>query len=135
MVLHADGGYLGSKPYAASGKYIDRMSDYCKGCRFEVKDSTGPDACPLNALYWHFLMENEDRLASNPRMGLVYRSLARFSPERRAELKAKATATLGEWGIAGGPDAARAASADIASSGVSDDTGPGQADRRMEPSA
>ena len=124
MVLHADGGYLGSKPYAASGKYIDRMSDYCKGCRFNVKDSTGPDACPLNALYWHFLMENEERLASNPRMGLVYRSLARFNPERRAELKAKAIATLGDWGIAGDPDAASDASAGIASAGASDNAGP-----------
>ena len=120
MVLHADGGYLGSKPYAASGKYIDRMSDYCKGCRFDVKDSSGPDACPLNALYWHFLMENEARLAGNPRMGLVYRSLAKFSPERRAELRAKAAATLGEWGIAGDAPS---------------DAGSVPADKQMEPSA
>ena len=100
MVLYADGGFLGSKPYAASGKYIDRMSDYCKDCRYNVKDSTGPDACPLNALYWHFLMENEDRLTGNPRMGLVYRSLAKFTPQRRADLRRKATETLVEWGIA-----------------------------------
>ncbi|MNF07025.1 hypothetical protein D3C80_2071040 [compost metagenome] len=62
MVMHADGGYLGSKPYCASGRYIQRMSDYCKGCRYRVDEATGPQACPFNALYWHFLMRHRDRL-------------------------------------------------------------------------
>ena len=100
MVLHADGGYLGSKPYAASGAYINRMSDYCRDCAFDVKGSTEEGACPLNALYWHFLMENQQQLEGNPRMGLTYRNLARMSDERRAGLKAKAQQTLKDWGVA-----------------------------------
>lgn len=90
MILYADGGLLGSKPYAASGKYIDRMSDYCGGCRYDVKQQTGPDACPFNALYWHFLMRHEDRLRGNRRMALIYKSLDRFEDAKRAALKAQA---------------------------------------------
>jgi deoxyribodipyrimidine photolyase-related protein len=86
MVLHADGGLLGSKPYAASGAYIDRMSDYCEGCRFDPGVKSGPKACPFNYLYWDFLIRNETRLARNPRMAMPYRTLARFTPERRAEI-------------------------------------------------
>ena len=55
MSQFADGGLVGSKPYAASGAYIDRMSDYCGGCRYDVKARGGPDACPFNPLYWDFL--------------------------------------------------------------------------------
>ena len=62
MVMHADGGYLGSKPYCASGQYIKRMSDYCRGCAYKVSESTSEDACPFNALYWHFLMRHRDLL-------------------------------------------------------------------------
>lgn len=83
MALHADGGLLGSKPYAASGAYIDRMSDYCGHCRFSPKIKLGQGACPFNHLYWHFLMENQHRLAGNPRMAMPYRTLARMSAERR----------------------------------------------------
>jgi len=83
MVLFADGGLLASKPYAASGAYIDRMSDYCKGCAYDVRAKTGEKACPFNYLYWNFLIENEDRLSSNPRMGMPYRNLARMSEARR----------------------------------------------------
>ena len=94
MVLFADGGVLASKPYAASGKYIDRMSDYCAGCAYDVARSDGDGACPLNALYWNFLMANEDRLRANPRMAMPYRTLARFAPERRARLRADAARFL-----------------------------------------
>jgi deoxyribodipyrimidine photolyase-related protein len=95
MALFADGGVLASKPYAASGKYIDRMSDYCRDCAYDVARSDGDDACPFNALYWNFLMANERKLGSNPRMAMPYRTLARFTPERRERLRADAQRFLG----------------------------------------
>jgi deoxyribodipyrimidine photolyase-related protein len=91
MVMFADGGLLASKPYAASGAYIDRMSDYCANCRYDPGLKSGPKACPFNALYWNFLIENEARLKGNPRMAMPYRNLARFPPERRAEIRREAT--------------------------------------------
>jgi len=90
MILFADGGLLGSKPYAASGKYIDRMSDYCSNCRFDAKKQIGPKACPLNALYWHFLMRHEDKLRGNQRMSMIYRNLDRFDDEKREALRRQA---------------------------------------------
>jgi len=75
MVLFADGGLLASKPYAASGAYINRMSDYCSDCRFSPGKKLGEGACPFNYLYWYFLIVNEKKLGSNPRMGLAYRNL------------------------------------------------------------
>jgi deoxyribodipyrimidine photolyase-related protein len=94
MVLHADGGRLGSKPYAASGAYINRMSDYCRGCAYDPAVKDGPGACPFNILYWAFLMDNAEALAGNPRMAMPYRTLERMAPERRARLKAEADAFL-----------------------------------------
>lgn len=90
MVMHADGGYLGSKPYCASGQYIKRMSNHCQGCSYKVSESTGESACPFNALYWHFLMRHRERLERNPRLGMVYRNLARMD-----DVKKRA---LWEWG-------------------------------------
>lgn len=86
MALFADGGRLGSKPYAASGAYIDRMSDYCGGCRYRVRQKAGPDACPFNYLYWDFIARHRERFARNPRMGPIVRNLDRMSPARRAEI-------------------------------------------------
>jgi deoxyribodipyrimidine photolyase-related protein len=90
MVLFADGGVLASKPYAASGAYINRMSDYCTGCAYDVKEKSGPEACPFNLLYWHFLIENRQRLEANPRMAMPYRTLAKMSDERRAQITQEA---------------------------------------------
>jgi deoxyribodipyrimidine photolyase-related protein len=83
MVLFADGGYLASKPYAAGGAYINRMSNYCQNCRYKVAEKTGGDACPFNYLYWHFLIKNRDRLGNNARLGMIYRSLDRMSDEKQ----------------------------------------------------
>ncbi|WP_181705777.1 cryptochrome/photolyase family protein [Chthonobacter rhizosphaerae] len=94
MVLFADGGLLASKPYAASGAYIDRMSDYCAGCAYRPDVKTGEGACPFNYLYWNFLIENERILSRNPRMAMPYRTLARFSAERRAEIRRDAETFL-----------------------------------------
>ena len=88
MALFADGGIMASKPYAASGAYIDRMSDFCTGCRYDVKTKNGPDACPFNYLYWNFMLENEDTLKTNPRVQPVMRTLARMTPEKIEAVRA-----------------------------------------------
>ncbi|WP_404296146.1 cryptochrome/photolyase family protein [Halomonas sp.] len=90
MVLHADGGLMGSKPYCASGKYIDRMSDHCRHCRFDPKKVTGEGACPLNSLYWHFLERHAETLSANPRMKLIYGSLAKMKEEKRDAIRDQA---------------------------------------------
>jgi deoxyribodipyrimidine photolyase-related protein len=94
MVLHADGGMLGSKPYAASGKYIDRMSDYCRHCRFDVAETVGENACPFNALYWRFLDRHADRLRGNRRMAMIYKTWDRFDDGRRAAILSRAEDVL-----------------------------------------
>ena len=94
MSQFADGGLLGSKPYAASGAYIDRMSDYCRHCRYDVKKRVGEDACPFNALYWDFLVRHEDKLGRNPRLAMPYRNWARMKPADRDATRAQAKAFL-----------------------------------------
>lgn len=94
MALFADGGLLGSKPYAASGAYIDRMSDYCGECAYDVKQKAGEKACPFNYLYWDFLIRNEKVLAGNQRLAMPYRNLARFKPDRVREIRADAKRLL-----------------------------------------
>jgi len=84
MSQFADGGIVASKPYAASGNYIHRMSDYCAGCAYDVRARTGPRACPFNPLYWHFLNRHRARLEGNPRMAQMYRTWDRMDAERRA---------------------------------------------------
>lgn len=84
MALYADGGRFTSKPYVASGAYIRRMSNYCKGCRYRPEVRTGPDACPVTALFWRFLIEHEAAFARNPRTALMAKNVARLSVEDRA---------------------------------------------------
>ena len=87
---------MASKPYAASGAYINRMSNYCRSCAYDVRKKTGEGACPFNYLYWDFLMRNEDRLKGNPRMGMPYRTLAKKSEAERETIRADARAFIGE---------------------------------------
>lgn len=74
MTQYADGGLLATKPYAASGNYINKMSDYCSECEYDPKLKTERHACPLNSLYWHFLHRHRDKLGNNPRVGMIYRN-------------------------------------------------------------
>jgi deoxyribodipyrimidine photolyase-related protein len=94
MAVWADGGQMASKPYAASGAYIDRMSDFCFGCAYDVKQKTGPRACPFNYLYWAFLIRNQARLAGNARLAMPYRALAGWPAARKAATLAEADAFL-----------------------------------------
>ena len=94
MALFADGGIMASKPYAASGAYIDRMSDYCSGCSFDPDVKLGKGACPFNLLYWDFLMRHEDVLGRNPRLAMPYRTLKGFSPDRRQAIRREAASVL-----------------------------------------
>lgn len=94
MSQFADGGLLASKPYAASGNYLNRMSDYCGECCYDVKQRTGVGACPFNALYWDFLARNADKLAGNPRMSQMYATWNRFSPAEQSGIRSQAGAFL-----------------------------------------
>jgi deoxyribodipyrimidine photolyase-related protein len=90
MALFADGGIVGSKPYASSGAYINRMSDYCGKCHYDVKDAVGERACPFNALYWDFMARHAERFAGNQRMSMTLRTLERMDPARVQALRDRA---------------------------------------------
>ncbi|WP_374410572.1 cryptochrome/photolyase family protein [Hydrogenophaga sp.] len=92
MSQYGDGGLLGSKPYVATGKYIQRMSNHCSACRFDPAQSTGPKACPFTTLYWDFLMRHEPLLRQNPRMAMQMKNLDRLAPEAREAITAQARA-------------------------------------------
>lgn len=94
MSQFADGGLLGSKPYAGGGNYINKMSDYCGSCRYDVKQRTGRDACPFNALYWDFLDRNADKLRGNPRLGTVYATWEKMGETARTETRKSAAEFL-----------------------------------------
>tara|TARA_B100000795_G_scaffold84860_1_gene61655 strand:- start:2271 stop:3821 length:1551 start_codon:yes stop_codon:yes gene_type:complete len=87
MALFADGGYLASKPYAAGGGYINKMSNYCKSCSYSVTKKSGPDACPFNYLYWDFLERNRNKLGNNHRIGMMYKVYDRMSEEKKEMIK------------------------------------------------
>ncbi len=90
MSQYGDGGVMASKPYVATGKYIQRMSDHCRGCRFDPAEATGPDACPFTTLYWDYLLRHESQLRGNQRMTMQLKNLARLDASRRAEIRGRA---------------------------------------------
>jgi len=98
MATFADGGVVGSKPYAAGGAYINRMSDYCAGCAYDVKDRLGEKACPFNALYWDFLDRNAGTLRQSIRLAMPYRSLEGMATSDRDAIRAKAAALREQLG-------------------------------------
>jgi deoxyribodipyrimidine photolyase-related protein len=94
MSQFGDGGLLGSKPYVSSCAYINRMSDYCRTCSYDVSKRVGEDACPFNALYWHFLDRHRGKLGRNRRLAMPYRTWDRQPEDARAATLAQATAFL-----------------------------------------
>ncbi|MFG6441398.1 cryptochrome/photolyase family protein [Roseateles sp. LKC17W] len=99
MSQYADGGLMGSKPYVATGKYIQRMSPHCQGCRYDPAQRAGDRACPFTTLYWDFLMRHEQALARNPRMALQVKNVARLSDaDRQAVLERAGAIRRGEVG-------------------------------------
>jgi deoxyribodipyrimidine photolyase-related protein len=94
MSQFADGGLLASKPYAASGAYINRMSNYCGSCAFDVKLRTGPRACPFNALYWDFIARSREKIGSNPRMAQMVRTFDKFSSDEQGRIADSAATFL-----------------------------------------
>ena len=94
MSQFADGGLLASKPYAASGAYINRMSNYCGTCRFDVMQRTGPQACPFNALYWDFIARHRSKIGANPRMAQMVRMYDKFAEDEQARIATSAAAIL-----------------------------------------
>ena len=94
MALYANGGRFTSKPYVASGAYIKRMSNYCDGCRYRPEVKTGPQACPLTTLYWHFLIRHHAAFANNPRTALMAKNVDRMSAEQQAAIQEYASQLL-----------------------------------------
>ncbi len=94
MSQFADGGVIASKPYISSGAYLNRMSDYCKGCAYDVAAKTGEKACPFNSLYWHFLHRHRARFSSNARMGQMYRVWDNFAQSHRDQVLADGDSLL-----------------------------------------
>ncbi len=92
MSQYGDGGVMASKPYVASGKYIQRMSNYCSGCRYDPAQSTGPKACPFTTLYWDYLLQHEPKLRQNQRMSMQVRNLARLDEKQRSSIQKQAKA-------------------------------------------
>lgn len=92
MSQYADGGLMASKPYVATGKYVQRMSPHCKGCRYDPAQRTGDTACPYTTLYWDFLMRHEALLAANPRMVLQVKNVARLSDGEKHAIRERAAA-------------------------------------------
>ena len=92
MSQYADGGLMGSKPYVATGKYIQRLSPHCKGCRYDPAQRSGEKACPFTTLYWDFLMRHEATLAANPRMALQVKNVARLDDAQKQAIRERAAA-------------------------------------------
>lgn len=99
MSQFADGGIVGSKAYAASGNYIQKMSDYCSSCHYKVKLKAEDNACPLNSLYWHFMNKHKEKFGNNPRTTMVYRNWEKQSDTERQKVLEKAEKILEDLSI------------------------------------
>jgi deoxyribodipyrimidine photolyase-related protein len=99
MALFADGGIMASKPYAASGKYINRMSNFCQHCQYDPLQTTGEKACPFNALYWDFLARHEDKLQGNQRLSYMYANWHKQMPEKQVAIRKQAEYTFEQMDI------------------------------------
>ena len=95
MSQYADGGKIATKPYVSSGSYINKMSNYCSSCQYNVKERLGPNACPFNSLYWNFLDDKKQKLAKNQRMRMMYSVLNKFSSEEVHKMKLRASEIMG----------------------------------------
>ena len=100
MSQYADGGLLASKPYAASGRYIDKISNYCKSCCYKPGEAVGEKACPFTTLYWDFLDRHEERFSQHPRAGMQWRMLGKLDNEKRAAIKVAAEALRQRFNVA-----------------------------------
>ncbi len=94
MSQFADGGLLATKPYVSSAAYINKMSDYCKTCQYDVKTKIGANACPMNSLYWDFFDRHQEQLAKNPRIGMAYQTLKKMDPQDLVAIKNQAKINL-----------------------------------------
>jgi deoxyribodipyrimidine photolyase-related protein len=90
MSQHGDGGLMATKPYCATGKYIDRMSNHCKGCRYKPDQSVGDDACPFTTLYWDFLDRHREQFAKNSRMTMQLKNVDRKDPDTMDQIRQRA---------------------------------------------
>jgi deoxyribodipyrimidine photolyase-related protein len=96
MSQYADGGWMASKPYIASGRYIQRMSNYCRGCAYDTAKAVGADACPFTTLYWDFLDRHRERFTGHPRLGQQVLNLVRKPEAERSAIRAQAAALRSE---------------------------------------
>ena len=94
MALHADGGFMATKPYAGSAAYISKMSNYCSGCDFDPNKKSGPGACPFNLLYWDFYDRHATRFAPNPRTSMMVNSWKKRPTPERGKILADAKGFL-----------------------------------------
>ncbi len=92
MSMYADGGLMATKPYISSGKYIQKMSNYCINCRYDPAEKTTPDACPFNSLYWNFISRHKEKLQNNPRMNLILSQWGKMDQKTQAAILEKASA-------------------------------------------
>lgn len=98
MSQFADGGVVGTKPYCASGNYINRMSNYCRHCPYDPKKATGEEACPVTVFYWDFLARHEEKFADNRRMLFQVRNLRRKDKKELGEIRDRAGELRAAWG-------------------------------------
>ena len=94
MSQYADGGWIATKPYVSSANYMKKMGDYCDQCHYNPKTKTDDDSCPFNALYWNFFDSQREKLHSNFRLGMVYRTYDKMNATVKTGIREKAQSLL-----------------------------------------